>query len=285
MEEQNRQLAQAKSSEGRKRHSRYGGKDLGSAVVLPGKQFDTWRYETPDNQLLEIPVRVVKQSRKGEGRGRGQDKALGTEQTYFQVVLPNYAINEIDTDIERLRQTVWKLLEVPFQIEWKPYLRIEFTAADHNLVFAMWEQWELPEKPLRHRNTDYGVEKEPRLNGKFELSLEIEEWELGTTKDGRQVSRIIGKGGSRWEPEVRKGWPEVETENGGWFGDRVKVLIPHTAENEAALIEILRNLTVLKARLQTITRPDMIEKHFALAASKFKMLPAPGPAPKGKGKT
>ena len=289
IEQQNQQLAEAATSKDRRKTKRFTGQDLGSNQKLPGKVFDVWKYRTPDLQELEISVRVVHEKlTKGDTedrdrRGRDQNREVQTEGTYFQVIIPEYAINEVDTDIERMRQKVFKLLETPFEIKWERYLRIELTAQDHNLAFLLWKEWGLPVKPAKHHDTAYGAEDEPKLNGSIEIDLKVEEWELGTTKDGRHVSRRLGPAGrpSYYEPEIRKGWPVVEAEEGTWHGNERKVLLPYTNANAAALTAIIQGMTRLKAQLESIMHPDNVAERFALAASKMRMLPAPEPK-KGK---
>jgi len=270
IDEQNRQLEEAERSKGRRRTSRYTREDKGSAQLLPGKKFDEWLWRSPLGDEVKIPVRVVKERGGRYDAARGKYVKGDTKLTYFQVVMPEYAINESDTDIESLREKVFEAIEMPFEVEWKPHLFIEIEGRDHPLKTAMWKDWGLrePAKDQTKHDDDDG------LNGKLEIEIEISEWELGTTRQGRKVSRSLRQGHRQYR--VQKGWPEEEVEGTSYSGYCNKVLLPDTHENRVALESLIQGISAFREQLDSLLHPEVAAKLFQAAAKRVvKALPAP----------
>lgn len=264
--EQNRQLKDAETTRGLRKRSRYGSKDTGDAQKFPGKKFDEWQWISPDHETIKIPVRLVKE--------KGRCKDAKTEKTYFQVVLPEYTINESDTDIEKLRQKVFKAIEVPFEIEWTEYFLIRVEGEDHQLKMRYWQEWGL-RKPSdaqsRHVRQDF-----EGSSGRLEIKIRVEEWALGTTRGGRKVSRVLADAWGSGEKVICKDWPEEQAEAEDFSGFTNTVLLPITPENRLALIRLIRSLSQFREQLDKLLHPDNAAKAFQLeAANLLKALPAP----------
>ncbi|KKL74360.1 hypothetical protein LCGC14_2065680, partial [marine sediment metagenome] len=268
--EQNQQLEEAERTKGRRRRSRFTSKDKGDAQTLPGKKFDEWVWRSPLGDEVKIPVRVVKERERRYSSVRDRHVKGDTKLTYFQVVMPEYAINEADTDIESLREKVFKAIEVPFEIEWEPYLFIEIEGGDYPLKTVMWKEWGLREPTEAQTKYD----DNDGLNGKLEIEIEVSEWELGTTKQGRKVSRSLRH--SKRLYQVRKGWPEEEAEGTSFNGYCNKVLLPNTPENRLALESLIQGISAFREQLDRLLHPDVAAKLFQEAAKRVvKALPAP----------
>jgi len=267
IDDQNQQLGRAENTKDRRRRKKWTHEDRGSAQELPGKKFDEWVWNSPDGETISIPVRVVKEKKR-----RAAD--ANTLRTYFQVVMPEFAINETETDIESLRQNVFKALEVPFAIDWEPFLLVRVSGRDHPVKRKHWKAWGLREPSKqqdRHRHWD-----EELLDGALETEIHVEEWELGQTANGRKVSRPVREPHTWAEPSIRKEWPKILKEEEDWDGYTNCVMLPNTEDNRTALLELIRQLSAFREQLDALLNPKTVEANFKLAVQRMaKALPKP----------
>lgn len=260
LHEQNDQIAEAAETAGNRRTSAFGRKDKGSAQKLPGKKFDEWVWYSPDNEEIKIPVRVVQE--KELHLEDYQTLAGSTARTYFQVVMPEYVINEYDTDIEELRGKVFAAIEKPFEISWTNVLVIEISGQDHPLKWEKYKDWELREPSSKQ----FRLGEQVGLGGKIEISLAVERWEIGTTRNGRKVSR---KRDSERNNHIRKGWPEAVEAGENFSGFYNKVVLPDTEDNRTALEALIQGLSAFREKLDELIHPERAEKLFRSAANKL----------------
>lgn len=235
------------------------------------KKFTTWDYEDRDGATLHVPVQLVDATKTTSGR-LGKDDA----KTYFLVQLDNPEIDEQDTDINRLRETVFAKIKEQLKIEWRSMLIVTVDSSRSRLF----------RKELKAATPD----TERNAHGKLKLSWErVQIAQHGKNKlqrDFNNYYKPFGYTKERGEKprEVwnrgHDGWPTLGAgENHKHRAGRARsvgAMIPDTPENRLALEAISDQIEKLYDGLSKLLNSTRIEETLAkVAASGLLALSAP----------
>jgi len=214
------------------------------------KKFTTWEFRDREVKLL-VPVHVVDDT----------DHNHTAKEVYFSVKMEEPEINEQDTDINRLRQTVFAKIKEQLSIKWRSMLVVEVECARHRL-------FDKRKKPDT-MDTEY--------SGDGSLGVSWHRVQIATF--GKQkLSRTFNNYYKPWGPGLQKerprevwnqgteGWPEVGTIADRRGYPRIKAMIPDTPENRVALEAIADNIETLYRRLGKLLDSDQIENTLARVA-------------------
>jgi hypothetical protein len=217
---------------------------------LPGKKFETWRYEK-NRQEIDVPVRV--------------------NGLKFLVVIPELDIHVSDETLTALQNKVFKLLDEKLSLQWERYLYIT-VSGDTSILRVKpkpedSDQWvdddALSDQDYREANPeDDSVE--------LSLHINVERWELTTGPTGQKLSRRIGYNSSYTD----KQWPDTgEGDEHRYNRSReMRALVPDTPEAREALNVLSRDLQRLNDRLRELFAPERAAETLALAVSGVKLL-------------
>jgi len=240
------------------------------------KKFTTWEYRDHE-VVLQVPVTLVDNSKKGHIR-YGED----ANKTFFEVHMDEPEIREKDTDINRLRETVFAQIKAKLAVEWKSMLLVEVSAS-HSRLF---DKGKSPDTP--DTEDDAGAK----------LVVNWERWQVAKYK-GKKISRRFNNYHKPWrihdekEKPAREVWNQAQS---GWPDDKddrfstqdqmpeIKALIPDTPANRVALEAITDAIENLYHNLAKLLASDKIEETLAAVASKLVLNlagPVEGSKPKG----
>ncbi len=236
------------------------------------KQFTTWDYEDRVSGVkFKVPVSVVDEMKTTSYKSYGSEDG-----TYFRVQMEEPEIDERDTDINRLRKTVFAKIKTQLQIEWKSMLVV--TVGVHRS--------RLFRKELKSDTPD----TENSAGGKFEVEwYRVQIAQRGKQKMQRGFNSYYkpmhyGSAPGDKPREVwgsaSQGWPNLTSENsrhrhGG--GKSVMAMIPDTPENRQALESISDQIEKLYANLSKLLNAKHIEQTLAQIA-KTGLLALTGPS-------
>lgn len=219
------------------------------------KKVETWKWRAPGSTKdVEIVVRL------GYADSRQRDPK-------FFVSLPDFDINDCDTDIGVLQKRVYEVLKGRYTIEWRrvfyitygsrhPVQKTEWDGEGQKLEVTGIETWEqhVEEKITRYGDAkDFPTARDFRYE--FQDQFEVQEIELGTYPDGTKCHRDGGKLQSGW-PDTTNVWMDIDSHQ--TRNRNIGVFIPATVENRKALHLLFQAFADLDLRLRHILGHDTL---------------------------
>jgi hypothetical protein len=200
------------------------------------------------NVTLKIPVKAIP----------SHDYTTGKNGLTFEAVFVDAGIDERNTDINKLRESVCGKLDRWYSIEWDLYFLVTVGGGE----------------------SGYGG----KMFSEFKIDFEVEFYVVGKDVRGQvrhmripRPEKIADFKDTRWAGESpHDGWPETwKSVPGATHGSRrdTRALVKATPENVAAADRFLVAMADLLRRMHDHFAPDMIERTLA-RASQF-LLPAP----------
>lgn len=223
------------------------------------KAFTTWDYRCREF-AISIPVTLVDEDKSGSFSDE--------KKTYFLVHLDEPPIHEQDSDINRLRETVFVKLAELVSIDWKPMLLVVVSCSRS----ALFDRKKQPANTPATKVSASGV-----------LCIIWERWQIATLR-GKQISRQFSnyytpfRGCGRpkeqprevWEPSQQR-WPLDKRAGGSKHRNRdtvdVETLIDDTPENRLALEAIADNIEKLYQTLSQLLGAAKIQETLAAITS------------------
>lgn len=208
------------------------------------KKVAVWRYEK-DKAALEVVVYLVDLGpRDYSGREDGA-------RTFFRVEIPDLGINEDDTDINKLKISVWKELDQKLSIKWTDWL---YVSVDGNIDTIV-RRLEADDDPVEDLMELVNRQANCSISIKYER---LQLGQIGNQKMQRDFNNYHE--GRTYYETAREGWPEVGRKPPAkhrWGTDNQQLaLVPDTAENRAALDAISDGFGNLLKRLGEILSPE-----------------------------
>lgn len=241
------------------------------------KHFTTWKFEHRGISF-DIPVQLIDDARAANWRSSSGDK------TYFRVTIEDPEIDERDSDINRLRETVFKKIREQLTIDWSSVLVVHVKSNRESLFKDSGRGRKKLNLPPDTPNT--------RDDASAGLDISWERWQIATFKRKKIARRFsnfyepFGSGIERGEQArevfhtAGNGWPLDKDATGhhlnGGEERCVSAMIPDTAENRLALESIADQLGQLASKLKFLMSGAQIEATLQqVATHSLNDLPAP----------
>ncbi len=205
----------------------------------PGKKITNWVFDEKGVALaIEVRMIVVK-DRHDADDGK----------TKFVVVMPEYEIEDKDTDIDVLKTRVFEALAKSARPDWRKMLYVTITTKTGN------------------PHDSYNDSK----LAKSEIEFACGALEIATRPNGVKIYR--------WEnnDNICEEWPETgKVKRYYGSGNRVGALIPDTPEHRRAIAEIAGGFEKIMERLNALLMPEEIEQTLSDVTARLMLTPADG---------
>ena len=215
-----------------------------------GKSIDVWNL-CVDGEAYTVDIRLY------SGGGSGDSHFVATERVS--------KLKVSDHDIRDLKKAMQAKLEQCVNTTWSDWLVVEVSGRSEKTVLD-----EYPNDKPKPKDVS-GTHSTAMLSWHNELTVEVSCRQLGTTRQGKKVSR------NTQTDYVHDSWPEIGEISGAYRGEdaRVVSLIPDTPMNREALRLIFNGIATLRGRLDDLLAPAKIEATITkIQAGNWLLLPA-----------
>lgn len=216
------------------------------------KKMDDFRFDI-EGQKIVVPVWLVKQGGKYEEQ----------RSVYFRAKYEVAGMDENDTDINKLRQTMLKKITDWYKIEWNLYIMVntyEYCDREGQHVFFGYKFYLLGKRP----------------DGR-ECFMEVPEpWSGADTFKGEKWLDENGFWNGKWRPEFRYGLqeprdgrPEEGQRESNWNNEPMRSLLPATVETVNAVLAFEMKLKKLGEEMERRFAPDKVKDTIGMIQKAF----------------
>ena len=226
------------------------------------KKMDDFRFDI-EGQKIVVPVWLVKVGGKYEDQ----------RDVHFRAKYDVAGMDECDTDINKLRQTMLKKITDWYKIEWSLHIMVKTNEHRDNEAQRIYFGYEF-----------YMLGKRP--DGRECFTKVPEPWSGGDVFKGEKWRDEQGFWTGKWRPEYRydteprDGRPGEGQEDSHWANRTMNSLLPATVETVNAVLAFEMKLKALGEEMERRFAPAMVKETIGMIQQTFSFplaLPA-GPA-------